>query len=719
MTRKDFIEAFDKHLPPEEDKRKNLQMIFARIEETPEAKNDASADFDVPQKAVPLRSKANKAARFPRFTRVAMIVLCCICALFAASVVYASLGGYIPGITEWINPTAAAKHKNNFTKPDETVLPDIQTINKIDTLAIGDVPVQVDLHTDLPKEAVSSLVVCPYLITSNDADALIQALDPESCSLENDGYDLYAVVQTENGSGTIRFDGRKEKEGYYISYLEYVAGNTGRPGNWDAAGEHPMTLSEQEAEEKARELLRKIGLDNLTLRSIDRYSASSNGNANARHHLSVNDTEPAYRYRLSFSPKYEGLTYVHQPGIVEPRESHYALETIIVDYTSDVISQVNWKAPLQVYGEPDEIKELLPFEQLYEKFKNDVSSSPLEEDVAREVYNQLSFGWIRITSEDDLDHFTLVPTVSLHGEVIVGFPDGVETQGHPKHFIYNAITGQRIDPQTRLYMDPPFSGNDTPTTDAGVTASEEESDTSKETQTVSSDQTSAFYNPDWISLIGEKGAPEWEAAHEWQSFYWAYFFQHDNDDEGDCESRPETYYDFYGCNSQEEKDKLDEILTRYELEPHHSRTYIHSFDELCTGLEIRHICSSSECNYGYYYDDGSFHMEPEEFSLDRYTYGVLHQNVVEDLSRFTQWEYTTTNGILITAYEQTESWYNSHYILCGPFTKFIIKRPESVVVLSINYDAIYDNDNHITGFKIMSHNELKDFLEEMHLENIP
>ena len=112
-------------------------------------------------------------------------------------------------------------------------------------------------------------------------------------------------------------------------------------------------------------------------------------------------------------------------------------------------------------------------------------------------------------------------------------------------------------------------------------------------------------------------------------------------------------------------------------------------------------------------------MEPEEFSLDRYTYGVLHQNVVEDLSRFTQWEYTTTNGILITAYEQTESWYNSHYILCGPFTKFIIKRPESVVVISINYDGIYDNDNHITGYKTMSRDELTAFLEDIHLENIP
>ena len=249
---------------------------------------------------------------------------------------------------------------------------------------------------------------------------------------------------------------------------------------------------------------------------------------------------------------------------------------------------------------------------------------------------------------------------------------------------------------------------------------------------------SQFYNPSDICLIGEKGSPEWEAVHEWESFYWTYFFQHDDEDNGDCNTQPTDYYDLYGCWSQEMKIKLDEILKKYDLKPHHTETYVSSFEALCEGVGIQRICpnlkergdNSYKTAHDYqYYDDGSFqvnraidwndHDNRHTFELNRYVYGILHSKVLADFSNFKEWEYTTVSGIKVIAYERTEPWRNTHYNLIDPSVTFIIKRPESVVVISINYDGIYDNDNHITGYKTMSRDELTAFLEDIHLENIP
>lgn len=242
-----------------------------------------------------------------------------------------------------------------------------------------------------------------------------------------------------------------------------------------------------------------------------------------------------------------------------------------------------------------------------------------------------------------------------------------------------------------------------------------------------------------LSLVGPKGSPEYEAQMEWGDFYWQHYSETNGSD--DNEERPcESYYDIYGCWDQEMKDKLDEILEKYGLEPHQTYAGTNSLDVLCKEIGIRRIFPELKERTGYhaasqdywYYDDGSFSIERmvdwEDmensfvFHMDCCKKGVLNDVAlnIDDPSHYTEWDYTTTSGVHVHAIESTEEYLSKNGVVIDPSVVFIIDRPESVVSIIIHYDNIPHKDGSRShDYKILSHEELQAFLESICLENIP
>ena len=242
-----------------------------------------------------------------------------------------------------------------------------------------------------------------------------------------------------------------------------------------------------------------------------------------------------------------------------------------------------------------------------------------------------------------------------------------------------------------------------------------------------------------LSLVGQKGSPEYEAHMEWEDFYWQHYAETNGPD--DNEVQPcESYYDIYGCWDQEMKDRLDEILKKYGLKPHQAYAGTNSMDVLCEEAGIRRIFPGLKERTGYhagsqyywYYDDGSFSIErmtdwedPDHsfaFRMDRCVKGVLNDVAlnIDDPVHYIEWDHTTAAGILVHAIEAPEEFLSKNGNLIDPSVTFIIDRPESVVSITIHFDNIpYPDGGRSHDYKILSHEELQAFLESICLENIP
>ena len=237
-----------------------------------------------------------------------------------------------------------------------------------------------------------------------------------------------------------------------------------------------------------------------------------------------------------------------------------------------------------------------------------------------------------------------------------------------------------------------------------------------------------------VSMVGRKGTPEYEASQEWQQFFWANR-ESFLDDEPDSENDLKSYYTIYSCYTKGYRDKLDEILGKYDLKPRHSVTYVKSLDELCEGAGIDRIFPKqqerTDPDYNYwYYDDGSFGIERAvdytskdsliTYRLDRNVYGFLGTTFWQlDLSTLSEWHYITKEGIEVTAFERTEAMTDENGHKSPPLVVFMIDRPESFVTISILYDELCAEDGYtVIGYDIPTREWLQDFLDSICLENI-
>ena len=263
-------------------------------------------------------------------------------------------------------------------------------------------------------------------------------------------------------------------------------------------------------------------------------------------------------------------------------------------------------------------------------------------------------------------------------------------------------------------------------------------DVQMETQYVDYDKNSIKHEPDvhYVSLVGKTGTPEYEACQEWEAFYWPYIHDHRQKITNNTSSA-DSYYKLYGCWTQEMKEKLDEILIRYDLSPHQTLTGVNRLDDLCEAVGIKRILpdlkerTDDDQDY-WYYNDGSFYIERPvdwdyresdlSFRLNRYVYGTLNTVSINiDLSKTTTWHYMTKRGVEVTAFEITEPYYiESNENVHAPFVLFMIERPESFVTIHIIYESLYAEDGYtFIGYDVPTREQLQEFLESVCLENIP
>lgn len=184
-------------------------------------------------------------------------------------------------------------------------------------------------------------------------------------------------------------------------------------------------------------------------------------------------------------------------------------------------------------------------------------------------------------------------------------------------------------------------------------------------------------NQNILSLNGLKGTPGYQAALEWYEFKQAY--------DPDLRIRaavtqepefPAEYVD-YNLYTQEMKDRLDEIMTRYRLKPQGSKLEFRTVKNMCTALGVEKLQTARndvavKVDSGLCYSNGSFQLclnfglPPEEGSQIDSTWGILKWNrkdcfsedyiSIEDSGDWQEWNYTTASGKEVLIIRSPSDW---------------------------------------------------------------
>ena len=168
-----------------------------------------------------------------------------------------------------------------------------------------------------------------------------------------------------------------------------------------------------------------------------------------------------------------------------------------------------------------------------------------------------------------------------------------------------------------------------------------------------------------LTLAGLSGTPASQAAREWYAFLDSY----DPDREiqksvwGNEPEFPEEYYG-YGLYTQKMKDKLDEILAKYDLKLRGKQVKFPTSKLMFQALGMESVLNpDSEAQirtaYGYYYENGNLDLHFEitlpgvDGSESEKTSGVLYyrpkdcfipDTAVLTEAQWEEWNYTTASG---------------------------------------------------------------------------
>jgi hypothetical protein len=119
-------------------------------------------------------------------------------------------------------------------------------------------------------------------------------------------------------------------------------------------------------------------------------------------------------------------------------------------------------------------------------------------------------------------------------------------------------------------------------------------------------------------------------------------------------------YPMYLVYTQKMADKLEEIVGKYRLKLHESRTIITDGEELTkeagTGSFYR---NNNKVLSGYVYNDGTFHFDGEamlndgtwiDYQFGNYVKGTFSDTYlnVGDANSYREWEYTTDSGVKVS-----------------------------------------------------------------------
>lgn len=223
-----------------------------------------------------------------------------------------------------------------------------------------------------------------------------------------------------------------------------------------------------------------------------------------------------------------------------------------------------------------------------------------------------------------------------------------------------------------------------------------------------------------LTLAGMKGSPNYLAAQEWFAFKQEYDPDYSIIMElqkvGAVPEFPEEY-ESYNIYSREMKDKLDEILKKYNLKLI-GRTIPFRTEELtCKALGLENIVAAGsnaamELDYAGYQECGNLNMDfdlilPDGENTrchifymrkDAFTEDVIS---LEEIESWKEWNYTTASGADVLIFCSPSDWWG--YVFCN--------MPNYTVTLRFTFiDEQYSNDiagNMIVDKEIMTERQIE------------
>lgn len=216
-------------------------------------------------------------------------------------------------------------------------------------------------------------------------------------------------------------------------------------------------------------------------------------------------------------------------------------------------------------------------------------------------------------------------------------------------------------------------------------------------------------NTQVLSLTGIQGSPGYQATKEWYEFVETYDPDYgiyaEMDKAGSIPDFPEEYQS-YNLYSQEMKDKLDELLVKYNLKPTGSRLDFRTLQNLCQALNIEKIQTSQNevkvtVTTGNAYSGGNFfltmdfELSKEEGTEVDTTWGVLRWNrkdcfsadniEIEDTGDWKEWNYKTASGSNVLIMRSPSDWRG--WILCDRGDAILSLQVEARQDLGYNVDG--------------------------------
>lgn len=230
-----------------------------------------------------------------------------------------------------------------------------------------------------------------------------------------------------------------------------------------------------------------------------------------------------------------------------------------------------------------------------------------------------------------------------------------------------------------------------------------------------------------LTLAGIKGSRNYQAAQEWFAFKQEYDPDHsiiiELQSAGLVPEFP-AEYESYNIYSQEMKDKLDEIVNKYDLKLI-GRTIPFKTEELtCKALGLEDIVATGskaamELDYAGYQECGNLNLDfnliiPEETGFEEQTtrchiYFMHKDAFTEDvislgeIETWEEWNYTTSSGTDVLIFRSPEEWRG--YIFCD--------MPNYTVTLS--YEFIHEQySNDADGNMVID----KEFMTDRQIERL-
>ena len=166
-------------------------------------------------------------------------------------------------------------------------------------------------------------------------------------------------------------------------------------------------------------------------------------------------------------------------------------------------------------------------------------------------------------------------------------------------------------------------------------------------------------NEQILTLNGLKGSPGYQAALEWYQFRKEYDLQETGTSEVPAE------YSAYQLYSQETREKLDSILTKYSLKPVGEELHFRTVKNMCVALGIEKVQEAknavdTKVDSGVCWENGNFCLRlrlvlPEMADDEIHdTWGILRWNrkdcfsedliTIEDTGDWQEWNHTTPSG---------------------------------------------------------------------------